>query len=69
MPEKKMEGTNGPDPLLACTRVPHRKLWLRTFVSGTYGIRGVRVKQFSCTCNLVEHRAWLSLDSLYVDHV
>ncbi len=33
---------------LARTRVPYRNLWLRTFVSGTYGIGGVRVKPFSC---------------------
>ncbi len=33
---------------LARTRVPYRNLWLRTFVSGTHGIGGVRVKPFSC---------------------
>ncbi len=32
---------------LVRTRVP----WLRTFVSGTYGIGGVHVKQFSCARN------------------
>ncbi len=40
-----------------------------TFVSGTYGIGGVRVKPFSCARNLVERQAQLLLDSLYVDHV
>ena len=54
---------------LARTRVPYRNSWLHTFVSGTYGIGGVRVKQFSCFCYLVEPRAWLSLDSSYVDHI
>ena len=54
---------------LARTRVPYRNLLIRTFVSGTYGIGGARVKPFSCTHNLVERRVWLLLDSLYVDHV
>jgi hypothetical protein len=54
---------------LARTRVPYRNSWLRTFVSGTNGIGGVCVKPFSCARDLVERRARLSLDSLYVDHV
>ncbi len=54
---------------LARTRVPYRNSWLRTFVSGTYGIGGVRVKSFSCTRDLVERWALLLLDSSYVDHV
>ncbi len=33
------------------TRVPYRNLWLCTFVSGTCGIGGVRVKPFSCARN------------------
>ena len=32
-------------------RVPYRNLWLRTFVSGTCGIGGVRVKPLSCACD------------------
>jgi hypothetical protein len=54
---------------LARTRVPYRNSWLRTFVSGTYGIGGVCVKPFSCAHDLVERQARLSLESLYVDYV
>jgi len=43
--------------------------WLRTFVSGTYGFGGVRVKPFLALAILVERRARLSLDSSYVDYV
>ena len=39
--------------------MPDRNLWLRTFVSGTYGIGGVRVKPFSCTHHLLERQAQL----------
>ena len=54
---------------LARTRVPCRNSWLRTFVSGTYGFGGVRVKPFLALAILVERRARLSLDSSYVDYV
>ena len=54
---------------LALTRVPYRNSWLRTFVSGTYEIGGVRLKPFSGTPDLVERRSWLLLDSSYLDHV
>jgi hypothetical protein len=36
---------------LARTRIPYRNSWLRTFVSGTRGIGGVRIKPFSCARN------------------
>ncbi len=54
---------------LARTKLPDRNSWLRTFVSGTFGIRRVRVKLFSCTRGLLERWAQLSLDSTYVDYV
>ncbi len=55
------------DKSLARTRVPYRDSWLRTFVSGTYGIAGACVKPFSCTRDPVERLARLLLDSLYVE--
>ncbi len=42
-------------------RVPCRNSWLRTFVSGTNGIGGVRVKPFSCTHDLLDRLAQLLL--------
>ena len=54
---------------LARTRVPCRNSWLRTFVSGTYGFGGVRVKPFLALMILVERWARLSLDSSYVNYV
>jgi hypothetical protein len=54
---------------LTPTRVPHMNLWLHTFVSGTFKIEGVCTKLFSCTCDLLERRAQLLLDSSYIDYV
>jgi len=54
---------------LAHTRVPCRNSWLRTFVSGTYGFGGVRIKPLLALAILVECWVWLSLDSSYVDYV
>ena len=54
---------------LARTRVLCRNLWLRTFVSGTYGFGGVLEKPFLALAILVECRARLLLDSSYVDYV
>ncbi len=48
------------------SRVPES---FRTFVSGTYGFGGVRVKPFLALAILVERQARLLLDSSYVDYV
>ncbi len=57
------------DKSLTHTRVPYKNSWLCNFVSGAYGIGGVRVKPFSCTRDLVERQAQLLLDSSYVDYL